>query len=353
MALHTLVTSDWHLMGMNKIFKSPLERQLAEIHKPYQYAIEHGIRHIMVPGDMSDVPRLDDHHLIALITFLLAYDDHVDTHYMLGNHDVAHTTKTSMDVLKVLADSGFFKRFHLYTKPTVKKIEKVNCVFMPFPYMEVPECDKPPLVFAHIEVAGAIGDNGRPLKHGNDDKFIRQEGDYVVSGHIHQHQILKKKRFAYCGSLYQKNFGESLPKGFIDLKAKYSKAGDLLVKPDFISSKPDFTLETKIITCSDDWNTLTHEENVRYKILTEEGIIVPKNVMREFPNIVYLMGAGKSVKVNMENDQIDVASTTIKDMPKFGITTGLKRYLKAADMNPKQVTRARDLVAEARRVVGI
>lgn len=352
MALQGIVTSDWHLLGMNKIFKSPLERQLNEIHKPYRYAIEHGIQHMFVPGDMSDVPRMDDHTLIALITFLLSYDEHIDTHYMLGNHDVAHTTKTSMDVLKVLADSGFFKRFHLYTQPTVKKLEGVNCVFMPFPHEIVPQTPKPPVVFAHLEVAGAIGDNGRPLKHGNDEKFIRQEGDYVFSGHIHQHQILAKKRFAYCGSLYQKNFGESLPKGFIDFEAKYVN-GQLKVTPNFISSKPDFTLETKIITCSDDWDTLSKEENIRYKILTEEGVIAPKNVMKDFPNIIYLMGAGRSIRVNMEADEHEGESSTIKDLPKFSVTTGLKKYLEAAELNNKQIKRARELVKEARHSIGI
>lgn len=352
MALQGIVTSDWHLLGMNAIFKSPLERQMAEIHKPYRYAIEHGIQHIFVPGDMCDVPFMDDHTLIALITFLLSYDDQVDTHYQVGNHDVAHSKKTSMDVLKVLADSGFFKRFHLYSQPTIKKIEGVNCVFMPFPHEKVPDCPKPPVVFAHIEVQGAIGDNGRPLKHGNDDRFIRQKGDYVFSGHIHQHQILHKKRFAYCGSLYQKNFGEALPKGFIEFEAKYVK-GELKVKPTFIVSKPDFTLETKIITSSDDWDTLSREENIRYKILTEEGIVVPKNIMRDFPNIIYLKGAGKSVKVNMESEDGETASATIKDMPKFGVTTGLKRYLKSAELDKRQIKRAQELVKEARHSLGI
>lgn len=352
MALHGIVTSDWHLMGMNSVFKDPLSRQLNEIHKIYRYAADHSIEHIFVPGDMSDVAFLDDRTLIAIITLLLTYDQHFETHYMVGNHDVAHTTKTSMDVLKVLADSGFFKRFHLYSQPTTKKIDGVYCTFMPFPFEQVPVSEKPPIVFAHLEVAGAIGDNGRPLKHGNDEKFIRQEGDYVFSGHIHQHQILAKKRFAYCGNPYQKNFGEALPKGWIDFKAKYVN-GELKVQPTFVANRPDFILETKVITCSDDWGTLSKEENIRYKILTEEGVIVPKNIQRDFPNIVYLRGAGKSVKVNMEQEEGTDSSSTIKDLPKFNVTTGLKTYLKSAEMDKKQVVRARSLVAEARHALGM
>lgn len=352
MSLSAIVSSDWHLMGMSKVFRNPLQYQLPEISKPYKHAIEHGIKHVMVPGDMSDVPRLDDYHLIALITFLLSYDGHIHTHYQLGNHDVAHTTKTSMDVLKVLADSGFFKTFNLYMKPTVKKIEGVYCAFMPFPHNEVPECPKPPMVFAHIEVKGAIGDNGRPLMHGNDDQFVRRPGDYVISGHIHQHQILKSKRFAYCGSLYQKNFGEALPKGFIEFKAKY-KEDRLIVIPEFISSKPEFTLETKIITCSDDWDTLVKEENVRYKILTEEGVIAPKNILRDFPNIVYLQSTGRGRKVDMEGVEDGTNKEMVKSIQSTSITTGLKRYLKSSDLNPAQVDRARKLVAEARRSIGV
>lgn len=348
MALRGIVTSDWHLNGMNKIFRSPTEKQIAEIHKPYRYAAEHGIEHVFVPGDMSDVPRMDEHTLIAIVKLLLTYDGHINTYYELGNHDVAHNTKTSMDVLKLFADSGFFKTFHLFYQPELRKIDGVNVCFMPYPHLEVLKAPKPPLVFAHIEIAGAIGDNGRPLKHGDDEKFIRQPGDFVFSGHIHQQQFLKSKRFAYCGSLYQKNFGESLPKGWIDFTAKYQD-GKLVVKNDFIANKPDFTLETKIIESSDDWDSLTHDESIRYKILTADGVIVPKNIMKDFPNIIYLMGAGKSIKVNMEGDDSvgQDASLTIKDLPKFSPTTGLKKYLKGAEMDDKQTKRARELVREA------
>jgi hypothetical protein len=354
MALRGIVTSDWHLNGMAKIFRNPTEKQIAEIHKPYRYAAEHGISHVFVPGDMSDVPRMDEHTLISIITLLLTYDGHIHTYYQLGNHDVAHTTKTSMDVLKVLADSGFFKTFHLFYQPTLKKIDGINCCFMPFPHNQVLEAPKPPLVFAHIEVAGAIGDNGRPLKHGDDEKFKRQAGDFIFSGHIHQQQFLRSKRFAYCGSLYQKNFGEALPKGFLDFTAKYVNGGKLSVHHEFVNSHPDFTLETKLIESSDDWDTLTHDENIRYKILTGEGVIVPKNIMRDFPNIIYLMGAAKSVKVNMEQEEGErSAELTIRDLPKFNITTGLKRYLKESEMNDPQVKRAKSLVREARAALGI
>ncbi len=362
MALRGVVTSDWHLGGMGKVFPNggATKRQLAEVRKVYKYAGDNAIEHVFVPGDISDKTVLSE-HLIALISLLLQYDDHFFTYYTVGNHDFHSVdvsesgeeiaSKTSMDVLKLLVDNGFLKRFKLFYQPETIKIDGVNVCFMPFPHTEVIKSSKPPLVFAHIEMAGAIGDNGRVLKHGNDDKFIRRPGDFIFSGHIHQNQYLKKKRFAYCGTLFQKNFGESLPKGFIDFNAKYVN-GKLVVSHEFIRNKPGFILQEKLIQESADWDTLVKDDSLRYKILIGEGVVVPKNVMKEFPNIIYLNGASKSMKVKMDGSPDMTGSLTVQDLPTFSLKTGMKKYLVDSDLDKKQRIRASSLVNEALAPLG-
>ncbi len=362
MALRGLVTADWHIGGMNKVFPNGTAtgRQLVEIHKIYKYAADNGISHLFVPGDISDKTVLTEHELIAIITLLLQYDDDFDTYYTVGNHDFHSVntdgdevqSKTSMDVLKLLVDNKMLKRFHLFYKPEVRKIDGVHVCFMPFPHQRVIATPKPPLIFAHLEMAGAIGDNGRPLKHGNVDQFIRQPGDFIYSGHIHQEQYLKNKRFAYCGSPYQKNFGESLPKGFRSFTAKYVN-GKLAVSDEFINNKPGFVLEERLIQESADWDQLVHDESTRYKILIGEGVTVPKNVMKDFPNIIYVQGANKSMKLKVDGTVDTTGTLTVQDLPKFNKRTGLSGYLKSANLNPKQIKRAKSFVDEALNHLGL
>lgn len=345
MALQGIVTSDWHLMGMTKVLRTPTELQIQEIHKPYAYALEHSIEHMFVPGDVSDVPKMDDHELIALVTLLLSYDDHINTYYILGNHDVESVRKTSMDVLRVMSENGMFKRFHLFFQPKVLAIDGVNVAFMPFPHVDVPQCRKPPLVFAHIETAGAVGDNGQPLRT-KAEGLNRQPGDFVFSGHIHQHQVLKAKRIVFPGSLYQKNFGESLPKGFMEFGAKYSN-GELQVRHKFINSRPNFVLENITIREQSDWDLLQADPSIRYKITVAEGIVVPKGITTDFPNVVYMNGEHRGATLSVAGDQ-ETTSSDIRDMPAFSLTTGLKSYLKGAKLEPRQIRRAREFVTEAR-----
>lgn len=344
MALQGIVSSDWHLMGMTKVLRSPTELQIQEIHKPYKYALENSIEHVFVPGDISDVPQMDDHELIALVTLLLSYDDHINTYYILGNHDVESVKKTSMDVLRVMAENGMFKRFHIFFQPEVKQISGVNVAFMPYPHVDVPKCSKPPLVFAHIETAGALGDNGVPLRTKNEG-LNRQPGDFIFSGHIHQHQVLKAKRIAFAGSLYQKNFGEALPKGFMEFNARYS-GGELVVKHKFINSQPNFVLQNLVMREQSDWDKLQADESIRYKITVAEGVVVPKAITTDFPNIVYINGEHRGVAPVMAGESAAEASS-IADMPAFSLTTGLKSYLKGANLGPTQVKRAREFVSEA------
>ncbi len=355
MALEGVITSDWHLTGMYKPLgaRAP-ELQFAEINKVYNHATANGLDKVFVPGDLCDSPVMDEENFIRLLTHLIMWDSEVETYYMRGNHDVEHKFKTSLDVLNVLVEGGMFKRLRILNQAETLKIDGVNVSFLPWPSFEAPEAKdgRGRLIFAHIETAGAIGDNGRKLKGGNEDKVIRSANDYIVSGHIHQYQEMKKKRLTYVGTLYQKNFGESLPKGFLEFKAGYKKGDDKLqFKHSFIDSKPNFILENLVIKDQADWDKIKKDPNIRYKLFVDRtaGILVPKNLTQMYPNIVHITGVNTaSMSIEEVVEAARGASAQVGDLPKFNPTTGLKSFLKREGVTDKAAhKKARSLVREA------
>ena len=340
--LRGISTSDWHLDGgLVRFFPlTALEKQFAELEKIFVYAVENDIHHIFMPGDLSDKARLSEATFIALVALLMKYDRYITFYYSLGNHDVAHVGKTSLDVLKVFADAGAFKNVHLFTTPEVMDIDGVDVAFVPFPHTKAPKTDRPKLVFAHVEEAGAMGDYGVPLKHAT-MKLLRDKRDYVFSGHLHTHQILKAARMAYNGAPYQKTFGESPNKGFIEFQSKYQD-GKILVKQNFVDNKPGFRLDTLKIEASEDWDKLEKGEHVFYRVYLGEGVVAPKNITMEFPNIVQINGSSCRGGGAME---LDIVSKD--DIPKITPLTGLIEFLHKHDLTKHEVKRAVAMVKEA------
>ena len=53
--LRALSTSDFHFEGLTKLFPhNHIQRQIQELTKIYDYALDNGIKHIFIPGDISD-----------------------------------------------------------------------------------------------------------------------------------------------------------------------------------------------------------------------------------------------------------------------------------------------------------
>lgn len=345
MSFKFVQTSDWHMSGgLTQIFpQKALEKQLIEVRKPIVHAMEACIKHVVITGDISDKARLDEDSLIALITLFSTYSKYVKFHYIAGNHDFAHVGKTSVDVLKLFADTGAIKGLNIYTAPTIVELEGVDACFMPFPHNKLPDNDRPLLIFAHIEEAGAKGDNGLVLKNAS-LTLSREPEDFVCSGHLHTYQFLKKSRVLFCGSPYQKTFGEPLPKGFVVAKARYS-GGLLKVEHEFIDAHPSFRLENVTITESKQWKELEVGEHVFYKVTLGEGIVAPKNITRDIPNIVYLKGSTFKGRATIELG--DGEQKTDADLPKITPLTGLVDMLHSYELDKREVKRAVGMVKEA------
>lgn len=340
-----VVTSDWHLGGMQKVLANPVQSMIHEIHKPFKYAISNGIEHVFVPGDISDTDRLDEYTFIQLVTLLLTYDKHLNTYYIRGNHDIAHKYRTSLDVLQFMSDNKFFKNFKIFKTSELINVEDVPIGMIPYPDKELTTTGRirAPLLFAHVESPGAVGDNGRPLKC-KKDVIRRYTGDFLVSGHIHQYQYLENSRTLYGGTLYQKNFGEKLPKGFLDLNVEHT-GRELFVDHEFIPNQPEFTLKTVHIRKSSDWDKILTDSSVRYKVLVDRnsGVVIPKNMLVDHDNIVYLNG----VDSKRESGITEIEVKSLKSLPKFNPVYGLNKYLERNGHSIGQIREAQLMVKEA------
>ncbi len=347
--LEALSSSDWHLEGMNKHFHDATRRQLAEVDRIYQYGVNKGIKHVFIPGDISETPHMGYSTYMQLLMFFKKYDGVIDTHYVGGNHDRSDRETTSCDLLKTLCDMGFFKTLHVHLEPTQTRIDGTLVNFCAWPCPASLSESEGSLNLAHITVTGAVGDNGRPLRASHD--FGVHERDYTISGHIHQYQHLREKRTIYNGNPFQKNFGEALPKGFIHFKATTQKK-TVQVKHRFINNHPQFQLETIHIESPKDFSLLRATDSKRYRLYVAEDVLIPKDLRIQFPNITgsitTVTDQGKKVERH-ELEEIAVGYNPSRIKPE----TGLKEFLSGEGHSKKEIRLARDMLNEAKNHLGL
>lgn len=333
-----IVTSDFHIGSLKNVFADALHKQITEIFKIYKYAASRGIKYVIIPGDLTDTATISDVELIELIKLFLAFDDNIVTYYIAGNHDYFSVKKSSLGVLECLCEEGLLQNLHIIREPMMKKIEGTLVNFMPFPHVSFPESKKPYLNFVHLDVDGAVGDNGHLIKVKKDVDF--GEGNVTISGHNHKYQKIASKRLIYCGNPYQKKFSEELPKGFLECKAGY-KDGQLRLKHEFINNMPEFELRTVHIASERDLQKLVKSDSVAYKITTGDGVVLPADIGKQF-NIT-------TVK-NPFNAQLVTADYGIQ---KTNLKTGLKPYLLDAGLSKAQLKTAAIMMKEAIRELAI
>jgi DNA repair exonuclease SbcCD nuclease subunit len=343
-----VVSSDWHLGKIARFFPNDhIERQIIELHKPFKYAIEHGIKTIVIPGDISDTPHIEERVMKALINLIFEYDGHLRIIYIAGNHDFEDINTTSMDLLETL-QSKAFKSFEIYLKPAQITIEGIVCNMLPFPMNRAIKNDKPCLNFAHIERTGALMDNGKPSRRKNEHDFKCKKEDYTVSGHLHTYQELKNQRTLFVGAAMQVKFDDTPKKGFSHVKARY-KNGALKVVHKFIPSKPNFLLKRLVVESIADWSIVENDKLSIYEIRLGEGVVLPNNIREKCPNIFSVLGH----KLEQTTEELIESASTQKHMPRYSPTQGLSKYLKRAGLKKNSRLLARSYVEHEMSRLGI
>jgi DNA repair exonuclease SbcCD nuclease subunit len=295
--LNCIVTSDWHLdcFHYSKMFdfqdRDDLKYQIYEIEKPFIYAIDNGIPDILILGDIGDRHLLTTDAQIELLRLFLKYDELLNIHIIIGNHDFSDLDSNSMNLFGELYQSNKFKTVKIYKDKTDVKIGGVNCRFLPFPLEDISNRH---LNFIHLNVKGAKLETGKVLTRGLDEPDIN-----CISGHVHGYQKLGK--VTYCGSLYQTDFGSKLPKGFIHLQAMSHNK----VRHRFINSSPAFELRNLVVNEEKDLLKISNNKLHFYKLKFNIDN-VPDYVRSKYPNIVDLTSTYKIEAKMIESFEPDI-----------------------------------------------
>ena len=221
---------DIHFDALRKYWTNHVSLTIRHLNQPAEYAIKEGVKDIVLLGDVGDgvldrtgVYRLSERAQRALYKYLYKYVKlGLNFHIILGNHDHASHSSSTMDFIIDLVRNNKFlsSRVFIYDKQKRVKIAGIPVEFLPYP------CIKPrskiALCFGHFGVSGSLRDNGTREPGSNDKIYDDSDGTIhsnrvYVQGHLHTfHRI---RNYIFPGTLDQKSFSEQTEKGWCDMSA--------------------------------------------------------------------------------------------------------------------------------------
>lgn len=301
----------------------------------FQYAVDNGVPHVVFLGDIGDEPSLGDYCELKLLELLHEFDDQVEIHIMLGNHDVEQKHVHSLCKVEWMASIGAFKTVHVYTEHVTKELDGVPVEFMSWPAHE-PQLPNS-LCFAHLERPGALRDNGTPI---DDDHGIPEpETDNIwVMGHLHTYQKVGSSTY-YPGTLYQTSFGEQPDKYRCHYRVRMAK-GKPELKFRSMDSESPFKLINLDVTDVSDLKGLDPNPLIKYRILYGPEVNLPDSFLRQHPNVV----DARPYATKVERDELIIETDSIN----YTVFDSLDQYLLNRGHDTKFVTRAR---REVRRLL--
>lgn len=242
-------TADLHI-GANRSYPNYLERQCAAVQEIMELAEDVDL--LIIAGDLTD--HAQPHHEERAIISELFHRCPCPIVAITGTHDRfgKRWQDTTLNWLVPLAPRLGHR---VWDTPTAEKFKGVWWLALPYnnysqadlnllvPWLlgQVPKDWQGPIILlSHEFYEGATTDTGFAGKGGRPRLPMSRRFTYVALGDIHKQQALNSRAY-YCGSPYQKTFGESLPKGVL----RVTTTGNALVgPPEFI----ELTRPTPLVT---------------------------------------------------------------------------------------------------------
>lgn len=344
MTLSAVVIGDLHLDGMEAdLGEEANALQIREVAKAEAWAVSNSIPEVWYLGDICNRTVMSYSAHLRLFAQWSKYP-HLMRRVILGNHDFAEVGVHSL-VLFMKAMAPTLSHVHIYESPITETIGGVPVNFLPYPYPDVEwEGDlEDSINVGHFEVKGSTRDNGTASSGG---KPV-MKSSYWVMGHLHTpHDV---GRVHYVGTLYQRNFGESLPKSFSWLKARVHK-GEIQVKLTRVPNDPSFKLITLDIQSDEDLLQVDDNPLNKYKLVVSEAARLTDNFLLSHPNVVRHDGYKTKQERQLLLEEIDVAQVVDEGNPFY-----LRDYweIKHAHLTEKQITRGEAILADIRADLGV
>lgn len=308
--------------------------QVAELEKPMEYALAKGIRNVNLLGDVSENPFLTAPAFCALLRYLKKYDGKLNISVILGNHDFAENGVHSLLPFIEMQELKMFKSVRFFTAPKVIKFGDVKVNYSPYPFTDG---IKNAVNLGHFEVSGSTRDNGRIIKEAHDVGDI----DWDM-GHLHTpHDV---GNVHYVGTLYQTNFGESLPKSFTHAKYRMS-GGKLQKKRVRVPNDPVFKLFNLKVESKADLKEIQKKDTYLYKLFVQSKYDISLKDLEKYPNIVDVKGftTKEELTALMDEEFIEMREQNLV-LP--SVTENLRDYLKSKGADKKQISRAMEITKE-------
>lgn len=329
-------TADWHI-GSGRTLQNYLERSVSSLNSFFTQleSIRPGL--IIISGDVFETsePLPDE---ISLLLWAMVRLEMLGCPVVVipGQHCWIQGNSYALNLLNPLIQNGLLKNINYFSETSV--IERSGLKILAVPFRddarlgELALEHRPDIVAAHVMVKGCLMESGHPSERGYAVDF--SAAGYWAMGDIHKMQSVAENAW-YSGSLFQRNFGESLPKGFL----VYDNDSKAVEFKEVICNKPLVTYHIDNVKIDE----LPSNCWIRLQISEPLNIDLPSNVVKT----VY---QGKDLPVS-ENTVID-ASTPIEAI-KIDLFDGLEDELARQSLNPEEVLKTVELAKEIRKLAGL
>lgn len=187
---------------------------------------------IVVGGDIFESKiNASNESFLAVGWFLRELNSICKTIVIAGNHDLVLYNLQRVDSISPIFQIGDYENITYldaaldYQSGLYEDDNIVWCLYSIFNDYNRPDIEEAKLRYpgkkliglVHGDVNGASAFNGRITENGLDAGVFKGL-DFVIAGHIHKYQEIKKNgvRVVYCSSIKQKDFGETITQhGFV------------------------------------------------------------------------------------------------------------------------------------------
>ena len=226
-----IACSDIHIRNLKRMDETfeLLGKFIAKCIKiQYNNKLERDEMRIVVAGDLFENKiSVSNEANIAASWFLTHLSDICDVIVVCGNHDYLANNKNRVDSITPIVSIANNERVRyidselMFESGYIVDDNIVWCLYSTFDDFNTPdltefEVDYPDNDFVkvgliHGDINGAVSDTNRVTDKGLDPNTF-SDMDFVIAGHIHKHQEIKKNgvKIVYCSSLIQQNNGESI-----------------------------------------------------------------------------------------------------------------------------------------------